>query len=219
MIGEEKKKQFEELREALRKEIVFLYSCDSVYGYLLDIKGKEVELLNYAPGFFHIVLESLWGSLIHTVYKLGIDKDERSFTMNRYLNFVKNNKDLFITGRISESDFNKMLKEDERRLEELAPTLGKIKERRHKYFAHCDEKYISDISRLHMKHPISKSEFKGVLDIFGEILNRYSNAYDGLTMGLLPTGIYDISAVIDLIRQEKERQKGKYEELIGNPVQ
>lgn len=205
MTQESKKKRFEELRKGLLGELQVLNRCMKEYNSLIKIWEKEPEIINFDHAFFTVITKAMWSLLINNVYKLLIDK-KSTLSLINYMKFVEDNQEHFKQGEASEIGVTRMLSEDQQKLEQRKPILASVMKRRNNYYAHFNEEFTRDTDKLSTKFPFSWQDFEEVISTAGEIINRYSTAYDGQSFGLIPIVIRGGEcSIYELIRRENER--------------
>lgn len=159
MKNENAEKRFEEYRENLKTEIVRLISYMKLYRRLNDRKADRLDVMNIAPSFFQVTMDSLFSAIILWVDKLLSPKSERGFW--NFLVFIENNRRIFDISKLQERknfpDGHWMLERDPITLDTIEKDRTKIlnlmslhsfKLRRDKFHAHFDKEYFFDRKKL-----------------------------------------------------------------------
>jgi len=94
-----------------------------------------------------------------------------------------------------------MIEEDRNNIRGLA-CLQRFKVRRDKYYAHFNKKYFFNRTQLEKDAPITWDDFKTILEILEEIVNRYSSLFDGQLSVLEPINIKDVDYLLDRLHEQ-----------------
>lgn len=182
---------FEKYRESLRHEIHCFRDSASVFRQISDHTVDHLAEINLAPGFFHVVEDALFTTIVLWADKLFDERGERGFF--NFLAFVEHNRAWLATEELKRRkgypDGHWMLKDrvpitaksievDRLKIRSLA-ALSSIKIRRDKFHGHFDKEYFFDRSRLHSEAAITWTELNEAGDVMGAILNDYSVDFDG----------------------------------------
>jgi hypothetical protein len=123
--------------------------------------------------------------------------------LHNFLGFVANHQGLFTRYGIDIGT----IKNDQAALRGFEP-LQSFRLRRNKFHAHFDRDYFFDRKRLADDAPLSWVDLEETLALIGEILNRYSAAYDGNRFVLEPLNAGDIDDLLREVHRAKERDEG-----------
>lgn len=182
---------FEKYRESLRREIHCFRDSASVFRQISDRTADYLSEINLAPGFFHVVEDALFTTIVLWADKLFDERGERGFF--NFLAFVEHNRNWLSTAELKRRkgypDEHWMLKDripitsksieaDRLKIRSLA-ALRSIKIRRDKFHGHFDKEYFFDRSRLHSEAAITWIELNEAGDVMGTMLNDYSVDFDG----------------------------------------
>jgi hypothetical protein len=182
---------FETYRDHLRSEIHHFRDSASVLRQITDHTHDYLSEINLAPGFFHLVQDTLLNTVVIWADKLFDERGERGFF--NFLNFVENNREWLGVGELQRRkgypDGHWMLKNrtpitldsinsDREKIRALA-VLPSIKLRRDKYHSHFDKEYFFDQPRLHTEAVMTWADVESAGKVMGEMLNDYSVDFDG----------------------------------------
>ena len=188
---EEFEQQFTKYRESLRLEIHRFRDSASVVAQISERTVDHLSEINLAPGFFHVVEDSLFTTIVLWADKLFDEHGERG--LFNFLTFVEYNRAWLTVDELKRRrgypDGHWMLKDrvpitsksieaDRLQIRALA-ALSSIKIRRDKFQGHFDKEYFFDRSRLHSEAPITWPELNKAGEVMGRILNDYSVDFDG----------------------------------------
>ena len=188
---EEFEQQFTKYRESLRLEIHRFRDSASVFRQISERTADHLPEINLAPGFFHVVEDSLFTTIVLWADKLFDEHGERG--LFNFLTFVEYNRAWLTVDELKRRrgypDGHWMLKDrvpitsksieaDRLQIRALA-ALNSIKIRRDKFHGHFDKEYFFDRSRLHNETPITWAELNKAGDVMGRILDDYSVDFDG----------------------------------------
>jgi hypothetical protein len=188
---EEFEQRFEQYRESLRREIHCFRDSASVFRQINAHTVDHLPSINLAPGFFHVVEDALFTTIVLWADKLFDERGERGFF--NFLSFVEHNRDWLATEELKRRkaypDGHWMLKDrvpitaksieaDRLKIRSLA-ALRSIKIRRDKFHGHFDKAYLFDRSRLHREAAITWPDLDEAGEVMGTILNDYSVDFDG----------------------------------------
>ncbi len=193
----ENEKKFVTYRSYLIEEACRLASYIALYRRLEERKVDRIYEMNLAQAFFQVVFDALNSVIIHQVNNLFDENAERGIF--NFLTFIEKNRDIFA---IKLPITFKMIKEDRKKIRDLA-CLQSFKTRRDKYYAHFDKKYFFDREGLERDAPITWGDFKKLLELLEEIVNRYSSSYDGQVSALKPININDVDLLLDRLHKSK----------------
>lgn len=208
-------RQFEKYRESLRHEIHCFRDSASVFRQIGDRTADHLSEINLAPGFFHVVEDALFTTIVLWADKLYDERGERG--LFNFLAFVEKNRDWLsieeLKRRKGYSDDHWMLKDripitaksidaDRLKIRSL-PALRSIKIRRDKFHGHFDKKYFFDRSRLNAEAPISWTELDEAGNVMGSMLNDYSVDFDGAMFAW--NAPKDLRRLLDAARRDSNR--------------
>ena len=188
---DEFERQFEMYRESLRHEVHCFRDSASVFRQISDRTQDHLSEINLAPGFFHVVEDALFTTIVLWADKLFDERGERG--LFNFLAFVEHNRNWLsieeLQRRKGYPDDHWMLKgcipitaksidADRQKIRALA-ALRSIKIRRDKFHGHFDKEYFFDRSRLHAEAPITWTELDEAGSVMGQMMNDYSVDFDG----------------------------------------
>ena len=218
MKTENAEKRFEEYRENLKTEIVRLISYMKLYRRLNERKADRLDVMNIAPSFFQVTMDSLFSAIILWVDKLLSPKSERGFW--NFLAFIENNRKIFDISKLQERrdfpDGHWMLKRDPITFDTIEKDRAKIlnlnsldsfKQRRNKFHAHFDKEYFFDRKKISQDAPLKWNDMDEVFELMKGILNKYSASYDGSTYHLIPFNVHDVDQILDILHNSTAKSK------------
>jgi len=183
---------FEQYRDNLRNEIHCFRDSASVLRQITDHTHDHLSEINLAPGFFHIVEDALFNTVILWADKLFDECGERGFF--NFLSLVEYNREWLskeeLQRRNGYPDDHWMLKDrvpitvasinaDRQKIRSLA-ALPSIMLRRDKFHGHFDKEYFFDRSRLRTEAVVTWADLQEAGEVMGSILDEYSTDYDGV---------------------------------------
>ena len=207
--------KFEMYRENLRQESGKLADFIDVYRRLRERKKDFLEEINVAPCFFILVEESFFAAIVLWTDKLFDEKSERGFF--NFLKLVEHNREIVsvaeLQRRRSYPDDHWMLenrhdisfkdiKADRDRIRGLS-CLSNIRKWRDQYHAHFDKKYFFDRPKLNQDALVLWSDLEEVLEVAGDLINKYSTAYDGKFYELTAVNTKDLDSLLRRVRRGK----------------
>lgn len=190
---EEFEQRFEKYRDNLRNEVHRFRDAASVLRQINERLADHLSEINLAPGFFHVVEDSLFTTIVLWADKLFDECGERG--VFNFLSFVEYNRDWLAIAELKRRkgypDDHWMVKdrvpitfesieEDRARIRSLA-ALPSIRLLRDKFHGHFDKDYFFDRSRLHSEAPITWAELSEAGEVMGTMLNNYSTDFDGVS--------------------------------------
>lgn len=206
--------QFEKYRESLRHEIHCFRDSASVLRQISDRTQDHLSEINLAPGFFHVVEDALFTTVVLWADKLFDERGERG--LFNFLAFVEHNRDWLsieeLKRRKGYPDDHWMLKNripitaksidaDRLKIRSLA-ALRSIKIRRDKFHGHFDKEYFFDRSRLSAEAPITWTELDEAGNVMGGMMNDYSVDFDGAMFAW--NAPKDLGRLLDAARRADE---------------
>ena len=204
---EEFEQQYERYRDNLRHEVHRFRDAASVLRQINERLADHLPEVNLAPGFFHVVEDSLFTTVVLWADKLFDERGQRGFF--NFLSFVEHNRDWLTTAELKRRkaypDDHWMLKNrvpitfesieaDRTQIRSLA-ALRSIRLRRDKFHGHFDKDYFFDRSRLHTEAPITWVDLIEAGDVMGRMLNDYSVDFDGVMFSW--EGPADLDALLE----------------------
>lgn len=216
MKNENAEKRFEEYRENLKAEIVRLISYMKLYRRLNERKADRLDVMNIAPSFFQVTMDSLFSAIILWVDKLLSPKSERGFW--NFLAFIENNRKIFDISELQKRrdfpDDHWMLKRDPITVDTIEEDRAKImnlksldsfKLRRDKFHAHFDKEYFFDRKKISQDAPLKWNDMDEVFELMKGMLNKYSSSYDGNIYHLVPVNVHDVDRVLDALHKSTSK--------------
>ena len=77
--------------------------------------------------------------------------------------------------------------------------------RRNKFHAHFDKRYFDDRKKIAEDAPLKWSDPDDAMELFKDILNRYSAAYNGEVFHLQPLNSADLNHLLDYLRRTRSK--------------
>lgn len=216
MKNKNAEKIFEEYRENLKAEIVRLISYMKLYRRLNERKADRLDVMNIAPSFFQVTMDSLFSAIILWVDKLLSVKSERGFW--NFLTFIENNRKIFNISELQERrnfpDDHWMLERDPITFDTIEEDRAKIRNlksldsfklRRDKFHAHFDKQYFFDRKKISQDAPLKWNDMDEVFELMKAILNKYSSSYDGNIYHSVPFNVHDVDRVLDALHKSTSK--------------
>jgi hypothetical protein len=209
--------EFRQLLLAFRREVQTLVMVLNTYRYLHERRRDFLDELNLAPAFFQTVLVALRTTWVIRGYSLLIGGDKDEFTMKRFLRFVGDHLELFSKEAFlrcrslpyfgwqaerHEAPTKETVRQDRRRVEGLRASVS-LKVQRHKFYGHLDPEYFFEPERLSKAAPFQWNDLGEIQEVLTDILNRYSQAFDGEVYSFEPTNMLDFQQILDRLRQSQ----------------
>ena len=206
---------FEQYRESLKQEATRLASWIRVYRLLHERREGRLAELNVAPGFFLTVQDALFSVIVIWIDKLFAEDADRG--LHNLLKFVEHHRPLFSAEAFKR---RRNLPDGDWRLDRFEPVdharvvadretltnfeaLKSFKLRRNKFHAHFDKRYFFDRTSIATDAPLKWSDLDQALELFKDILNRYSGAYDGLVFHMEPLNVNDLNYLLDVLHSAR----------------
>jgi len=204
-----------------------------VWKHVTDAKKEYLEEMNAAPSFFNLTLNSHY---LATLVSLNIffDKAEGKLSMYRFLDFLKENVDIFSNkaykNRLIEKGIYSNRSMKDRRIVTLETmehdtTLirdlpaGNIKKWRNEALAHIGENYILKNIDLSKNYPIKRKHIDSIISTLATILNRYSLAYNARKFEIdIPEIERHAQYILDAIRIEVQNRRKNLKDLFGSTI-
>ena len=199
--------------------------------HLDNYRSSYLHELNQAPHFFKLTMLAHYDDALLTLSRI-LDRHEDSLSVWKFLNFVEQNHGIFSSQafrqRMKGNPHYKSLieshtpvttkevNEDKQKLGALEDTVDRIKELRDKVLAHTDRTFYLSGKITTKKYTSKRKNNKKlyeVIDTLGEILNRYSGAFNSSTFLEKFVGEDDVQYVMDFIRFHIQERKRQIEEL------
>jgi AbiU2 len=209
----ETEKRFEEYRQYLVSEAIQAASYVALFRKLYERRRDRLEVMNIAPAFFETVTNALRSAIILWVDKLFDERGERGIF--NFLAFIEQNRNIFAIEQLKRRKnypndhwmLNRVppitletITEDRERIKSI-DCLKSFKTRRDKAIAHFDKKYFDDPERLSEEAPLTWGDLNKVIEALGEIINRYSAAYDAQSFSLRLSNINDLDYLLDRLHR------------------
>ncbi len=225
----EKEKEFEELLKNYFDDLIFANQCYKQFVHLNERTKDRLEIMNYAPGFFRVTMESLFLTCIIVLCRIvEVSKKRSHFNIYTFLEFIQKNVQLFTwdehvrRAKLNKDDINfykHEFKEIDIIINECKILLENKKESintlfiwRDKYYAHND-KYFLQPGELEKIFPLKYIEIKEIIDILKKILNKFYVTYCGTEQSISPFNQFDIDIILDILEEERIKRKEYYENL------
>jgi hypothetical protein len=205
---EKVQEKFEQYRKYLNEEAKRLARYVRVFRLLHERRADRLDEMNIAPAFFSIVTDALFCAIVLWIDKLLAKDSERGIW--NLLTFVEHHLPIFSVEALKrrrdlpdghfllnrpEIDLSTI--EQDRSMIDGFAALEDVKLRRDKFQAHFDKKYFFDRERIANEAPLNWSDLDRALEIIGDVLNRYSAAYDGEVSHLEPLNAGDLNYLLD----------------------
>jgi hypothetical protein len=84
-------------------------------------------------------------------------------------------------------------------------SLQSFKLRRDKFYAHFDKKYFFDRKKISDDAPLKWSDSEEIINIMQQIIDRYSDSYDGTSRLLQAFNIADVDNILDILHMYKKK--------------
>ena len=217
MDENEKRHYFEVYLRKLFHELTVLDTKFEIYRGINSHRTDRLEELNIAPAFFGIVLNSLVSDIIISLAKFYENYDGRKRSdrnINRFLNFIESNTDIFPTDPEAKKMYNfnytineELINEHRAEIENIKGILDNLFQWRDKYFAHFDKKYFLNDKALVEDYPLNYEDIRYLIDLGAKILNKYSVAYNGMHYSIENVNRDDFEKVINILHKYKQDQR------------
>ncbi|MBR6500826.1 MAG: hypothetical protein IKT25_04860 [Firmicutes bacterium] len=142
------KEQLIEELEAYLNHIIFAEDCLVCYKSILNGSKNYNKQINLSPGFFGVSMNALSKCLFVELAKLFVGSSRTERTMQKLINIVKANQNLFPKTKeekrqdgnivIEKINVEEDLQEAESQLIRLKPIIQNLQKRRNKFLAHND---------------------------------------------------------------------------------
>lgn len=205
------KYKFEIYLSKMFNEITAIDSKFNLYENIYKSKQNNLKELNIAPGFFSLVLDSLFSDMIVSLAKLYENYDGKNRSdknIIKFLNFIESNMNIFPSNQRDSSKASNdtiitmdLIKDHRRKIKNSKETLDNLFHWRDKYYAHFDNKYFEDSNLLSVNAPLTPNDVYGLLELLAKILNKYSVAYNGKYYSTKATNRDDFFKIIDILEQ------------------
>ena len=188
-----------------------------VYRLLHERRVDRLDELNIAPGFFMTVANALFSAIVLWIDKLFSGDSQRG--LHNFLNFVEHHRPMFSVEALkrrrglpdehwlleSAQDIQYETVEADRSAITNFEPLKSFRLRRDKFHAHFDKHYFFNRSRIAEEAPLTWSDLDKAMELFKDILNRYSAAYDGGLFHIEPLNIDDLNYLLDRLHDAKSQ--------------
>jgi hypothetical protein len=208
---------FELYRESLRQEGVRLACFIRVYRLLYERRADRLKEMNIAPGFFQTVADALFSAIVLWIDKLFAEDSQRG--LHNLLNWIEQHHRIFsiealkdrralpdghwLVERAQGIHF-KTIQKDRSSITSFA-ALTSFRLRRDKFHAHFDKRYFDDRQKIAEEAPLKWADLDQAIELFKDILNRYSGAYDGEVFHIEPLNANDLNYLLDCLHQARSK--------------
>jgi len=202
------RKRSSNVAKSLKAEAMRLACFIRIYRLLQERRGDRLAELNIAPCFFQTVDDALFFAIVLWVDKLFAKDAERG--LHNFLKFVEHHQPLFSIEafqrrrelpdgdwRLKRAPVDYAMVATDRKTTINFKPLKSFGLRRDKFHAHFDKRYFFDRSRIAEEAPLKWSDRDQALELFKDILNRYSGAYDGGVFHIEPLNVDDLNYMLD----------------------
>jgi len=208
-------KMFEQYRDSLKQEAARLACFIRVYRLLHERRADRLDELNIAPSFFQTVTDALFSAIVLWVDKLFAQDSQRG--LYNFLKFVEHHRPILSIEALkhrrglpdshwllerAESVEYGTVEADREAITDFEP-LKSFRLRRDKFHAHFDKHYFFDRAKIAEEAPLKWSDLDKAMELFKDILNRYSAAYDGQVFHIEPLNVDDLSYLLDRLHYAK----------------
>jgi hypothetical protein len=206
---------FEEYRQYLYQEAGRLTNYILLYRRLHERRSDRLYEMNIARAFFQVVLDALFSAIVLWVDKMFSDKSERGLW--NFLTFCEQNISIFEIKELQKrrgfpddwmlnhtSITPQTIQADKKLIGELK-SLQSFKLRRDKFYAHFDKKYFFDRKKISDDAPLKWSDSEEIINIMQQIIDRYSDSYDGTSRILQAFNIADVDNILDILHMYKKK--------------
>jgi hypothetical protein len=206
---------FEQYRDFLKQEATRLACYIRVYRLIQERRGDRLQELNIAPAFFNTVTDALFSAIVLWIDKLFAEDSECG--LHNFLKFVEHHRRLFSIGALqrrralpdghwllerAQNVEYKTVQKDRHAIASFEP-LKSFRLRRDKFHAHFDKRYFFNRKKIAQEAPLKWSDLDNALELFKDILNRYSAGYDGTVFHIEPLNANDLNYLLDSLCRAK----------------
>src|SRR2546428_400411 len=214
---DQREARFRELLTAFQREVQALVMVLNTYRHLHERHADYLNELNVAPAFFQTVLVALRTTWVVRSYSLLVGGSREEFTITKFLGFVRDNLDLFSKeaflrrrslpyggplGERHKAPTADTVRMDSRRVNRLT-AIKSLKLQRHKFYGHLDPEYFSNPDLLTRSAPLEWGELTQIQDVLTDVLNRYSEAFNGELYSFEPENMLDVQKILDALRRDR----------------
>lgn len=195
-----KPEELKDFLDRLMSHVFRLGTKFGIYEYLGEcLRDKREIAIDFAPIFFDHVRESLASDIILSLDKLYAGNKKAKRSLVHYLRQVKMHS-AHLTRKnklISLPDIEQQLRD----IENFRNVLSNIKKHRNKYYAHHDEAYFDNPSKLHNDAPLYISELSELVKTTQNILKVHYEAMNNTMLhSMMPIRSDDVSNLIGILR-------------------
>ncbi len=191
----EQKKHFSKLRSILEHECRNGQIHYRIWKVLHDTDQINHKILEISPEFFSKTIRAHFYTAISHLARL-LRKDKDADNIFSFINYIKTNIKIFLpkyNNTILES-----IEKDQNALNSSHECYLFIK-LRDDYLAHLSKHCKNDWDYLVKTYKITPDDIKNLFDQVSEIINRYSNYFDGRTYSFRSTRSGDVCYLLDKI--------------------
>lgn len=202
---------FDEYRKFLREEVRRFLGYGAAYRGIQERRAQRPEGMALARGFFQVVESALFSAIVLWADKLFDERGQRGFF--NFLTFVEYNR-RWLSGeeRQRRSGFPaaapppglEAIQAHRERIRALA-ALKSFRLWRNKFHGHFDRQYFFDQGRLDADAPLGWPDLEAAGALMGEILNAYSEAFDGTRYAWDPKAVDDLDVLLDRAEGRPEK--------------
>ena len=177
-------KTFDSYRDALFKMYLMGYRNHVIHKKLYSYYLKNPSFVNRSPIFFKSILyASDVTSLQHLInlFEMGRRDQADLITIHKYLNFINENLSIFGDNA---RKINTLIKFDRKKIKNKEETIGKLLAIRDNVLSHLDKKAVRNFKLFFIDVDLRPRELDTLYSLAKEILNRYSESFDGLKIEL-----------------------------------
>lgn len=150
-----------------------------LYQKMFTVFAESKLLFQLSPTFFAYSRDGLLECSVSNLCKLyDIHKD--SLSVRKYLNYVDQNKTKLFKEE-NQKAVTELIKMDNASLSNESKTLEILGTWRDKRLFHLDKKYAGDLYYVFRNYSLSLDQFNSLFTLAKDIINHYSQYYDGET--------------------------------------
>lgn len=220
----EKDELFITYLEALVDEIIHAKFHIKLWKCLKDCMPQYHKELDQTPAFWILTTKAHLDAAIVHLFKI-IDKSERSDPLSiwKFLRFIDSNRDIFSTAAFSlrimgKTDYrewvanhkeitHREVTNDQQALEELQGPIKRLWDLRCERYAHIDRGVLNTHRSNPKIYTVSIREIGKILETVGNVLDKYSVAFDSTTRDMEPPGDPGVEIVMDSLRFKMDAER------------